>query len=224
MTVAESLREKGWASLSARDVIAEWRLAALVELAEGMLDSPEYARRQAEFLEGTTGTHKPFLYGYRPREARGPYNPLHDALGEIGRKRLLWEPIVDVLGPRLEYHASDIMVNLAGGRKFDRMQSQRWHRDPEPGGIVKIFLFLHEVDADNGPFEYVEGSHLDLWDLCPPRIYPKRNIDAELPLERVRTFTCPALTLVYADTRGLHRGAYTGSLPRVNAVWTYLSE
>ena len=223
MNVAESLREKGWAALPARDVIAEFRLAKLVELAEGMIDSPEYARRQEAFATGG-GNHKPFLYGYRPRMARGADHPTDDALGEIGRKKLLWEPIAEVCGGRFEYHASDLMVNLAGAQRYQRIQSQSWHRDPEPGIVVKIFLFLHEVDAESGPFEYVEGSHLDLWDLCPPRIYPKRNIDAELPAERVRTFTCPEMTLVYADTRGLHRGAYTRTLPRINAVWTYFSE
>lgn len=223
MNVAESLRAHGYAAAPAVDFIAEHRLQTLAELGQRMYQSAECQQAQAEFLAGTSMRRKPFLYSHRPWDARGGANPLDDELGAIGAKRLLVAPLVEYLGTTsIEYHASDLVVNLAGARRFPRMQSHRWHRDPEAGAVVKIFLFMHDVAAENGPFEYVEGSHLDLFDLCPARIYPKRNIDDELPAERVRTFTCPEMTLVFADTRGLHRGAYTGVWPRVNAVWTYL--
>lgn len=40
----------------------------------------------------------------------------------------------------------------------DRVYSQRWHRDYNDSQLVKVFLYLNDVE-DNGPFEYLTGSH-----------------------------------------------------------------
>lgn len=39
-----------------------------------------------------------------------------------------------------------------------RVASQRWHRDPDDGHIVKMFIYLSDVDEEAGPFEYVRDS------------------------------------------------------------------
>ena len=43
----------------------------------------------------------------------------------------------------------------------DRRASQRWHRDSNDRHLVKVFLYLPDVDAEAGPFEYVPGSFPD---------------------------------------------------------------
>lgn len=40
----------------------------------------------------------------------------------------------------------------------DRMFSQQWHRDYNDRRLVKVFLYLNDVQ-DNGPFEFLTGSH-----------------------------------------------------------------
>ena len=41
-----------------------------------------------------------------------------------------------------------------------RVSSQRWHRDYNDERLVKVFIYLTDVDEDTGPLEYVPGSTL----------------------------------------------------------------
>lgn len=89
---------------------------------------------------------------------------------------------------------------------------------------AKLWLFLHDVEADDGPFSYAPGSHR----LTPERLEWEHQMSIEaandadrhhaagsfrLPesaLESlgygpVKTFPVPANTLVVADTYGFHR-------------------
>ena len=40
----------------------------------------------------------------------------------------------------------------------DRIHSQRWHRDFDDSHLLKVFLYLVDVDEQTGPFEFVAGS------------------------------------------------------------------
>jgi hypothetical protein len=42
----------------------------------------------------------------------------------------------------------------------DRTDSQVWHRDYNDRRLVKWFLYLNDVGADNGFFEYATGTHI----------------------------------------------------------------
>lgn len=110
-----------------------------------------------------------------------------------------------------------------------RIGSQRWHRDPAEEHVVKLFLYLSDVDADAGPFEYVRGSpsggrygHLWPWsrdDRHPPEDELYAAVD---PADRL-TLTGPAGTVILCDTGGFHRGGFAHTTPRVLATWTYVS-
>src|SRR5690606_34863119 len=40
-----------------------------------------------------------------------------------------------------------------------RLYSQQWHRDYNDQLIMKMFIYLNDVDEGTGPFEYLKGSH-----------------------------------------------------------------
>ena len=42
----------------------------------------------------------------------------------------------------------------------ERVSSQRWHRDYNDDRLVKVFIYLTDIDEDTGPLEYVVGSAL----------------------------------------------------------------
>jgi hypothetical protein len=45
------------------------------------------------------------------------------------------------------------------GPTEERMHSQLWHRDYNDRRLVKVFLYLNDVEEINGPFEYFSGTH-----------------------------------------------------------------
>lgn len=92
-----------------------------------------------------------------------------------------------------------------------------WHRDSPHRSQFKALLYLSDVGPDNGPFEYIEGSHLagnSLSLLFRGQCRPNQYRFADEEIERIlaehkirRTFIAPAGTLFLIDTKGIHRGA-----------------
>jgi hypothetical protein len=93
-----------------------------------------------------------------------------------------------------------------------------WHRDSPFSHQFKAILYLSDVGPDNGPFQYIKGSHRK-----EPLVAAARSLGLSyqtyrFPTEQIErlerenvmpsptTFTGRRGTLLLADTRGLHRG------------------
>jgi hypothetical protein len=112
----------------------------------------------------------------------------------------------------------------------ERVSSQRWHRDYNDNRLVKIFIYLTDINEDTGPLEYVPGSTVggpygDVWPWRPlsDNLYPPQDeFEQRIPKEARIAFTGPEGTMLFANTSGYHRGGYaTGQRPRVMAVYNY---
>jgi Phytanoyl-CoA dioxygenase (PhyH) len=102
-------------------------------------------------------------------------------------------------------------------------ESQLWHRDPEDLYIVKVFLYLSDVDQGAGPFTYAPGTHGKGRVRRQPDYIlegdTKRSTDAQMaavvPRDEWVTCTGPRGTIVFADTRGYHKGGLSKERDRV---------
>ena len=129
---------------------------------------------------------------------------------------------------KLEY--VDVWYSVPQPAAAERISSQRWHRDYDDKHLLKVFLYLVDVDEQMGPFQFVAGSqpggqHGDAWGWQPlGQNYPtEEELEARIPGEAVQTFTGPAGTLVFCNTAGFHRGGFSTTDPRVLATATYSS-
>jgi hypothetical protein len=110
----------------------------------------------------------------------------------------------------------------------ERIESQRWHRDPWDNHIVKVFVYFSDVDEHAGPFEYVRGSpaghrYGELWPWVPEGIYPpQEEFEDAVAAEDCLTVTGPAGTVIFCDTSGFHRGGAASSKPRISSYHTYV--
>lgn len=92
-----------------------------------------------------------------------------------------------------------------------------WHRDSPHKKQVKFLLYLTDVEDENGPFEYIMGSHRPK-DVLKNRIkygysfnqnrFSEKQIEDLINTkpENHKVVTGEAGTLVLTDTRGIHRG------------------
>lgn len=109
--------------------------------------------------------------------------------------------------------------------------SQRWHRDPDDKKLVKVFLYLTDVDEQGaGPFTYIAGSHLGgrwrhLYPQVPPvGSYPPAGaLEKCIPEEDRRVCLGRIGTLIFCDTSGLHKGGYSTTKRRLMYAATYTS-
>jgi ectoine hydroxylase-related dioxygenase (phytanoyl-CoA dioxygenase family) len=108
----------------------------------------------------------------------------------------------------------------------DRTASQNWHRDHVDKRLVKVFVYLSDVDAEAGPFEYVPGStddgpYASLWPWAPygDHYPPREEFEELIPTSAIRTLTGPAGTMILCNTSGFHRGGFATASPRI--LWRY---
>lgn len=112
--------------------------------------------------------------------------------------------------------------------------SQLWHRDP-PGDrfILKAFVHLSDVDEGAGPFTYAPGSHPKVGLKREPAFTTtkadraRRSDDAQmgevlLPEQWFKGIG-PAGTIIFADTRGYHKGGFAPELDRLVYICMFTS-
>jgi hypothetical protein len=112
----------------------------------------------------------------------------------------------------------------------ERVASQNWHVDFDDKHLLKAFVYLSDVGADHGPFEYVPGSqpggrHHEVrpWTPMGYGRVPDEEVARSVPPEEIATFTGPKGTLILCNTSGLHRGGFATAGPRILATATYCS-
>lgn len=110
--------------------------------------------------------------------------------------------------------------------------SQRWHRDPEDKKIIKVFLYMTDVDEPGaGPFTYVTQSQLggkwrDLFPQRPPAgRYPMPGaVEWHVPPSDVKMCLAPKGTIIFCDTSGLHKGGFSTTRNRIMFTVCYCSD
>jgi hypothetical protein len=230
--VVDLVRSEGYAVSTFDDFFAEqdWRL--LMAQAVEFVDQTEEDLEQLRQRKGRN-----FLvrkYDYNRNNALALDDPwlrlcLSPTLLNIGNAFLdMWS--------KLEY--VDVWYSIPVASDAERRASQAWHRDFEDSHLLKVFLYLRDVDEKTGPFEFVAGSqiggplaHIDPWQPTGIAVSERgttlqdleKRIDREVPAEQIRTFTGPARTMIFCNTTGLHRGGFAETHPRVLATLAYTS-
>jgi len=97
------------------------------------------------------------------------------------------------------------------------MHSQLWHRDLEEKKMIKVFIYLNDVNENNGPFFYVKGSQpsgKSKISKFAPQYLPKGSYPDEatvkntILLDQIVCAKGKAGTIIFCDTAGLHKGGF----------------
>jgi hypothetical protein len=129
-----------------------------------------------------------------------------------GSEPRLLKIIEHYIGLPVAYHGVQIRKDFINLNQFSTML---WHRDSEDRRIVKIIIYLNDVEAKHGPFEYIPASLTSINSLNFYRLYHKiynSGIDDKalkkiVPKSAWRLCTGAAGTVIIADTqRLLHHG------------------
>ncbi len=93
----------------------------------------------------------------------------------------------------------------------DAQAATMWHFDMDRIKWLKIFVYLTDVTEETGPHTFVEGSHLsgnipsNLLQYGYARLTDEM-IEQSYAKEKVHSFTAPKGTIIFEDTKGLHKG------------------
>ena len=223
--VVARLKETGLAVLSIGELFdtALW---------EDLVQSSSEFVRHVEGDSSASGkkTTKPYLLrAYAP----GPVElPLANPWLRLGGDPRLLDIVNAYLGLWAKLSYVDQWYTAPKPKANDRIASQRWHRDYNDKHLLKVFLYMSDVDSGAGPFEYVSGSmiggtrYADVfpWEIFGEDLYPPGGeLERRIRAADSQLLTGPAGTLILCDTTGFHRGGFALERPRVMGVWNYVS-
>jgi Phytanoyl-CoA dioxygenase (PhyH) len=225
----DSLETEGHAVLSFSELFPEpERWQALEAEAQRFVSETEegLAREAAGEDSGLRRTGKEFVVR---RNAYGATVETDDPWLSVCTDRRLLDLANAYLGlwSKLEY--LDLWYTAPHGDDTDRRGSQRWHRDYDDRYLLKVFVYLRDVDEGTGPFQYVPGSQPggrfdDVWPWSPmSESYPPQEELATRIEPVAKTLTGPKGTMFLCNTSGFHRGGYVADTPRVLATASYCS-
>jgi hypothetical protein len=91
-------------------------------------------------------------------------------------------------------------------KKVSKGSAKNWHWDCDGIKWLKIFVYINNVNLDNGPHAFVSGSHQNwLVNDRSSRVSEEKIVDA-YGQHAIKIFTAPRGTVIFEDTRGFHRG------------------
>lgn len=111
-------------------------------------------------------------------------------------------------------------------------ESQLWHFDREDKYILKAFVYLRDVEEGGGPFTYVPGTHPkgSRRDKLPEYFLEKnvrRSTDEQMAVAVPKSHwvrgTGKKGTIIFADTRGMHKGGEARTSDRLMYTCMYTS-
>lgn len=104
--------------------------------------------------------------------------------------------------PTIGYMTAWWSVPTADGKP---REAENFHRDMDDIHFLKLFVYLSDVAPENGPHEFVRGSHV-MPALCDLRRHTDDEVLSTFGADRIVRFTGPAGTSFIENTFGLHRG------------------
>lgn len=159
-------------------------------------------------------------FGVQPSAAEIERYP---ALIKWGLDPRLLAIVTRYIGLPVVYRGLTVRRDIAGGEKKD---TRLFHRDNEDNRIIKIVVYLNDIDEDGGPFEFIPLS------LAPSSWRVALNgsrvddtaIAAFVPAEQWRTCTGRRGTALFVDTcRIFHRGRVGRTVDRRALFFCYNS-
>ncbi len=122
---------------------------------------------------------------------------------DIANNTNVLEAVQDFLGAKPTISNINMWWSFSGKKEAE--QAQYFHRDVDDFKFCKLFIYLTDVDMDNGPHVYVEGTSVSS-KLTKIRRYKDDEIHSEFGEEKVKYFTAPKGSSFIVDTYGFHKG------------------
>jgi len=222
-------QRSGFAHVAAADLFSEG--AACENLNRAVFEWIRSEAHQAEvrrLQESRTRSRKAYELRKYPIPGTRDAN---DPVVRFGLRTEILDIVNSYLGLMSRMQDVSAWHTIPFGHHERRIESQRWHRDPEDFRVVKVFLLLSDVDADAGATEYVVYSRPgDKYGHLFGQNFPASSYPGDAALEQavdpcdIVSCDVPAGTIVFLDTVGFHRGGYATTRDRILGFWSYTSQ
>ncbi|WP_414543104.1 phytanoyl-CoA dioxygenase [Nostoc sp. CCY0012] len=132
-----------------------------------------------------------------------------------GSNRRLLNIIENYIGLPITFHGVHLRKDFSNQHEFGTLL---WHKDSEDRRMIKVIIYLHDVEEQHGPFEYIPRSLTSIPNFNGYRVDRKlqqsgylglkdEELAKILPKSACKSCVGSAGTVIIADTRAvLHHG------------------
>lgn len=151
----------------------------------------------------------------------------HPDLYRFGLQDALLDLVERYIGLPVAYDGVTLQYTVADGRA---VSTRKWHRDREDRRMIKLAVYLTDVDAESGPFELLPVAEPRSYESGPRDLFYLRDADEVMHDGRIlgaEPIACmgPAGTAVFADTaRFFHRGKPATGRDRAALFFSYFAK
>jgi hypothetical protein len=147
------------------------------------------------------------------------------ALIRWGLDERLLDIVESYISMPVDYRGLTVRRDIMGG---DQLETRLWHRDYEDRKIVKIIVYLNDVDRGGGAYEFIPRMHLPIWRVGPLADASGRidepTMRRVVPEKAWHSCSGPRGTVVFSDTCSVyHRGTVAHSEDRHALFFCYNS-
>jgi hypothetical protein len=130
--------------------------------------------------------------------------------------------VEDYICMPVDYRGVTVRRDIKGG---EQLETRLWHRDYEDIRIVKVIVYLNDVDRGGGAYEFIPRQLVPIWRVGP---LGQRVDDADMarivPRSSWQTCRGPRGTVVITDTCSVyHRGTIAETQDRLALFFCYNS-
>ena len=222
--VAQEIVDRGIVMGPAESYLSDEGRKALADACAMVLQLSESDEVRSMLANGAAADNKDYLVHVVPWEMQHvPDSPLL----KLALDTKLLEIVSAYLGMWPWLHAVGAWLNFP--TQQEAKESQLWHRDPDDLKVIKVFIYIKDVGAENGPFCYIPKTHPfgSGSGILPVHKAKKRILDDEMvtaiPQDNWISCTGPANTMIIADTVGYHRGGKPTEGSRLLITFSYTS-
>jgi len=122
----------------------------------------------------------------------------------------------------------DYWLNFPVEENREEISSQKWHRDYEDLNVLKVFVYMTDVDFLSGNLSYVKKSNYgneygNNFLRAPPLgvVVEDSKINDSFQSDQIVDFCVPKGTVIFVDTSGLHKGGHCKNVNRFLFTSTY---
>ncbi len=132
-----------------------------------------------------------------------------------GNEKRLLNIIENYIGLPVAFHGVHLRKDFPSKHQFGTLL---WHSDAEDRRIIKIFIYLNDVEEKTGPFEYIPRSLAPVFSWKYIQLYYKlfksnymgiddKDVKPVIPKSAWKSCPGPAGTVIIVDTKNaLHHG------------------
>jgi hypothetical protein len=149
----------------------------------------------------------------------------HRSIFDWGVNETLLDIAEAYLGQPAAYDGLNLFYTKADGRQ---VAARKWHRDMEDRRVLKIAVYVNDVEDDGGPFQILNRPAPESETAAAYPIFTEEQLARRIgrPLDGAAVTTCtgPAGTVVFAETAlRYHRGKPATARDRCAVFYNYFA-